>query len=285
MRTIFIAVTALILLPAALVEVDAQAPLRVVSFNIRYGTANDGDHVWPNRRQHVITTIRDHSPHLLGLQEVLAFQFKEIGAALPRYHAIGVGRDDGVEKGEYAAILVDTARFDIQKYGQFWFSDTPHVPGSKHWGNNITRLCTWVRVIDRATGDSISVFNVHWDHESQPSRMKSADLILSKIPSIAGNDAVILMGDFNAGLTNSAIRKLVSDTAVRLRETSQVIDPRASQEGTFHGFRGVTNGERIDAIFTSPGIEVVSFHTDTRKFGDLWPSDHFPVMALLRVLR
>jgi len=95
------------------VAVAAQAPVRLLTFNIRYGTANDGAHSWANRRAAVVGTIADHAPHLLGAQEALRFQLEEIAAALPRYRVIGVGRDDGVTSGEYSAILVDTMRFSM----------------------------------------------------------------------------------------------------------------------------------------------------------------------------
>ena len=97
----------------------AQEPVTVVSFNIRYGTAQDGDHAWPNRRELVTAVIRDHAPQLVGIQEALRFQLDEIGAALPRYREVGVGRSDGKTAGEYAAILVDTTRFTIIGEGTF----------------------------------------------------------------------------------------------------------------------------------------------------------------------
>ena len=106
---------ALLLLAAA--PLPAQAPVRALSFNIRYGTAADGDHAWPNRRGHVVTLIRDHAPHLIGFQEALRFQLDELEQRLHRYQEIGVGRDDGKTAGEYAAIWVDTLRFGVVTSG------------------------------------------------------------------------------------------------------------------------------------------------------------------------
>lgn len=280
MRPIFLVMfAAAYLTPLSL---GAQADLRVMSFNIRYGTARDGEHVWPNRRAHVVTTIRDHAPHVLGLQEALRFQLDELGAALLRYREIGVGRDDGQTRGEYAAIFVDTARFAIIDDGTFWFSDTPDVPGSKHWGNQITRICTWVRLADRATGDTIRMYNLHWDHESQPSRERSAALLLERIASGPQGERVIVTGDFNADESNPAFQSLLADSRVRLRDTFRQLHPTATNAGTFHGFRGDSTGGKIDAILVGPRWNVIEAGIDRRQFGALWASDHFAVWATLR---
>ncbi len=207
----------------------AQVPVRLMSFNIRYGTANDGDNAWAHRRELTLATIADHAPHLLGLQEALHSQMQEIEQLLPRHQMIGVGRDDGVTRGEYAAIMVDTARFRIESNGTFWLSDTPTVPGSMHWGNRITRITTWVRVIDRYNGTAIRVYNLHWDHESQSSRERSAALLAERIRNAPEpGDRVIVMGDFNSDETNPAYlalrltRLAVEDIGLAEAEALQV---------------------------------------------------------------
>lgn len=263
----------------------AQEPVDVMSFNIRYGTADDGDHSWQNRRDHVASTILDHAPHLLGLQEALRSQLDELRVVLPGYAEIGVGRDDGQTLGEYAAIMVDTARFTIIDHGTFWLSDTPEVPGSMHWGNRITRIATWARLADRRTRDTVRIYNVHFDHESQPSRERAARLLLDRMSSDASvTDRLILVGDFNSGEDNSAFRLLLGDTRVPLIDTFRVMHPNATAVGTFNAFRGDTTGEKIDAILTGPGWKVLAADIDRRRFGALWPSDHFPVWARLAPL-
>lgn len=260
----------------------AQAPLRVMSFNIRYGTANDGAHAWPNRRAAVLATIADHAPHLLGVQEALRFQLDEIGTGLRRYREVGVGRDDGQQAGEYSAILVDTSRFTVLGSGTFWLSDTPTVPGSMHWGNRITRITTWVRLADRATGDTVRVYNAHWDHESQPSRERSAALMLSRIGADESpSDGVIVMGDFNSGPSNPAFQALVTDDRTRLRDAHLDVAPYARWGGTFNGFRGDRSGEKIDAILVGREWRAIDAGVDRRRWESLWASDHFAVWALL----
>jgi endonuclease/exonuclease/phosphatase family metal-dependent hydrolase len=261
----------------------AQAPVRVLTFNIRYGTANDGAHRWPNRSTHVMTTIRDHAPHLLGIQEALRFQLDEIARAVPGYRELGVGRDDGKTAGEYAALLVDTARFGIVASGYFWYSDTPDVPGSKSWGNNVTRICTWARLVDRATGDTIRVYNSHWDHESQPSREKSAALLKQHVNADASPaDRVIVMADFNSGETNPAFGILTDEAPLRLHDTYRDVHPNERIVGTFHAFKGDSTADKIDAILVSRGWMTVDAGIDRRRFGELWASDHFAVSAIIR---
>lgn len=261
----------------------AQAPVRVVSFNIRYGTADDGDHVWANRRAHVVTTIHDHAPHILGLQEALRFQLDELEAALPGYREVGVGRDDGRAAGEYSPLLVDTARFAIVEEGTFWFSDSPEVAGSASWGNTIPRICSWARLSDRATGDTLRAYNVHWDHVSQPSRAKSAALLLQRIVAHPGkSDAILVLGDFNSDEGNPAYRALVGDARVGLRDTFRALHPRASAVGTFHAFKGDSSGGKIDFVLVGPGWRVLDASIDHRRFVARWASDHFAVSATIR---
>lgn len=273
----------LLLLLLAVAPLAAQSPVRLLSFNIRYGTASDGDHVWPNRRGHVVATIRDHAPHLLGVQEALRFQLDELGASLPGYRELGVGRDDGLTAGEYSAILVDTTRFAVVTHGTFWYSDTPTVPGSMHWGNRITRIATWARLADRVTGDTVRLYNTHWDHESQPSRERSAALLLERIATDASpGDGILVMGDFNADEANPAYGALISSTRAPLREAFRVRHPTATVVGTFNSFRGDSTGGMIDHILAGPTWTVHDAGIDRRQFGSLWASDHFAVWATVQ---
>ena len=146
-----------------------------MTFNIRYGTANDGDNNWANRKEMACDVLRRHNPDIVGLQEALRSQIDDIRAALPQYAEIGCGRDDGKTKGEYSAILYRKDRLDVNDCGTFWLSDTPEVPGSTTWGNKITRICTWGRFIPKDPGRPFYMFNTHFDHITQYSRDTSRD--------------------------------------------------------------------------------------------------------------
>jgi endonuclease/exonuclease/phosphatase family metal-dependent hydrolase len=261
-------------------------PVAVMSFNIRYGTADDGEDSWAYRRDLVVEVIREQAPDVLGIQEALRFQLDEIADALPEYAQIGVGRDDGGTAGEYAAILFRSARFEVAEQGTFWFSDTPAEPGSMGWGARLPRICTWVRLLDRASGRGLYVYNVHWDHESQSSRERSAELLVDRIRQRSSPAPVVVMGDFNAGEDNPAMLLLTgragSGSYRGIRDSFRVVHPDATEVGTFHGFDGLTSGAKIDGILVSDGWEVESAAIIRTSRGGRYPSDHFPVVSTLR---
>ena len=265
--------------PSALRE-----PLTVMSFNVRYGTAKDGENEWPLRKAMLFDLLREQDADLIGLQEALAFQIDEILAALPRYAVVGVGRDDGGQKGEFSAILFRRERFRVAEAGTFWFSDTPSVVASKSWGNAITRICTWARFVD-ADGRGFYHYNVHLDHQSQPSRERSTVLLRGRIDTRAAlADPVIVTGDFNVGEANPALATLTGGAGAPFLDTFRVLYPEAADAGTFSGFKFGNNGpDKIDYVLVQPGAEVthasiVRFSRDQR-----YPSDHFPVVARVRL--
>jgi endonuclease/exonuclease/phosphatase family metal-dependent hydrolase len=264
--------------------------LAVMTFNIRYGTANDGDNRWANRRDFLFDLIRNADSDVIGLQEALDMQLREIVKALPDYAVIGVGRDDGKTKGEYAAILFRRDRLRVSDSGTFWFSDTPTVVASKSWGNNITRICTWARFVDR-DGRAFWHYNVHLDHESQPSRERSAALLAQRIAERpVPSEPVVVTGDFNAGEDNAALPILLGPRpggqGPLLVDTFRVRYPNEKVVGTFSGFvPNEINGPKIDYILVLPGTEVLgaSILRDSRD--GRYASDHFPVTARVRLVQ
>lgn len=273
--------------------------LRVMSFNIRYGTAPDGSNAWSLRRPLALRVIRDFSPAVLGLQEALRSQLDDIAHALPWFGEVGVGRNDGVGAGEYAAILYDRQRLTLLAQGWFWLSDTPEVPASMTWGNRYPRIVTWARLADRVTGEAFIAFNTHWDHESQAARENSAHLLVQRIDARpVPEDPVLLLGDLNCADDNPAFATL---TAGQFSESFRAIHPSASAgTGTFHGFRGNRDGAKIDFVLVSPllmpagspsdrdatqgkGWQVLEADIVRTNEGRRYPSDHFPVTATLLI--
>ena len=269
--------------------------VRVMSFNIRYGSASDGENQWKNRREMVFEVIRDQHSDVVGLQEALRFQIDEIRKAVPAYGEIGVAREDGRIDGEYSAILYRTDRFGIAEAGTFWLSDTPDVAGSNHWGNACVRICTWARLIENKSGKAFYVFNTHLDHRSQPSREKSAVLLAQRIRSRNHKDPVVLTGDFNAGENNPVIMYLKGETAVEgpdgrkakidvpMVDTFRVLNPNAEDVRTGHAFKGTRRGHKIDYVLTPPGAEVLEALILYDNVDGRYPSDHYPVLARLRL--
>ena len=170
--------------------------VRAMTFNIRFGTAPDGENSWPQRKDLAFDVLRDYKPEILGMQEALREQLDEILEEFPHYASVGVGREaDGA--GEYSPLVYDRRRFDVLQAETFWLSDTPDIRASKTWGNEITRICTLARLLDRTNNRVLRVYNTHWDHISQPSRLKSGALIAKKMQEHANAEPLIVMGDFN----------------------------------------------------------------------------------------
>ena len=176
-------------------------------------------------------------------------------------------------------VLWRMERYELLADGNFWFSDTPGVPGSRTWGNTVTRICTWVRLRDRSSGRTVSAFNVHLDHESQPSRERSAAMLLARIALRGNDDPVLVTGDFNAGEANPAVAAM----RTRFRDSYRTVHPSDSIAGTFHAFRGDSAGEKIDYVFVSPEWTVLGAAILRTSVAGRYPSDHFPVIARLRL--
>ena len=267
--------------------------LRIMTFNIRYGSANDGDDSWDKRKDMVCDVLRRHDPDIVGLQEALRFQIDYIRAELPEYEEIGVGRDDGKIKGEYSVILYRKDRLDVNESGTFWLSDTPNIPGSTSWGNQITRICTWGRFALKESGKAFYLFNTHLDHQSQPSREKSVILLDERIATRKHPDPVIITGDFNAGEDNAAVRYLKREmplpvgttvpggSAMVFVDTFRLLHPDMKDVGTFNAFKGDRSGGKIDYIFVQPGRMVLDAAILYDSKDGRYPSDHFPVIARL----
>ncbi len=260
---------------------DAVAPpLRVMSYNIRYGTAPDGNNHWDRRKDLCTSRAVVFDPDLLGLQEALDFQNDHFQTALGKdYGRIGVGREDGKAKGEFSTIFFRTSRLEPVASGTFWLSETPDVPGSKSWDSALPRIATWARLRDlRAGGRELLFVNTHFDHKGVKARVESAKLLRAFIDKEGRGGPVVVTGDFNSAPASEAHRILTGGT---LTDAWPSLHPEPA-EGSAHGFTGKAAGvPRIDWILGSAAFEAKEASIDRFHKGDLYPSDHFPVSALL----
>jgi len=268
---------------------EGADPVRVMSFNIRYGTANDGVNHWNQRREFLRDTVRAFDPDLLGTQETLGFQRDWLSEQLPGYGVLGVGRDDGKEAGEMMALYYREARFEKLAGGHFWLSETPDKVGSKSWDSSLPRMVTWVRLKDRQSPQArpILFFNTHFDHRGTEARARSAALIRRQLLTLGKNDSLIVTGDFNDGDGGEPHRQLFADlegTSSPVVDTWRIRNPQVGQnEGTFTEFlEKNTGGPRIDWIAASRDWQVESASIDRTARDGRTPSDHFPVTATLQ---
>lgn len=251
----------------------AEAPLRVMTFNVRV-PVDTGMNAWASRRDLMVKVIEAAHPDVLGTQELTEEQGEYLAAHLPGYAWFGQGRDGGT-KGEHMGVFYRTDRLKLERSGDFWLSDTPDVPGSKTWGQPYPRMVTWARFYLRDGGGSFDYFNTHFPYrlEDVRARMLSADEILQRIGKLPPGTRVILTGDFNSAPDTPVHAKLIRN----LHDAWMTAASRTGPAKTFHNFTGKPD-RRIDWIL-SRGFKAIAVHTVTSHEGERYPSDHFPVVA------
>jgi endonuclease/exonuclease/phosphatase family metal-dependent hydrolase len=257
--------------------------IKAMTFNIRVDTFLDGLNSWSTRKGLVFETLANNAADVVGLQEALDHQVRQIQQALPQYDHYAAGRNDGKSKGESCAIFYRKDRFTINDFGTFWFSDTPERSGSKDWGNLWPRICSWVHLTDNETNTGFYVYNVHLDVLSQNSRKKSVELLAKRISERNEHDPFIVMGDFNMDIDNPAMDFLEnadSETQYpKMLSVWQSLYPDRPSRGTRNNFLGRPIGPKIDHILISANAQALDIEIDQRSINGRYPSDHFPVIA------
>ncbi len=251
-----------------------------MTFNIRYDEPRDGVNAWPNRKQKVADVIRFHKADLIGVQEALSTQLRDLEKLLPEFAWCGVGRTDGKESGEYSAILYRKSRFQLIQTDTFWLNETGQV-GVKGWDAALPRIVTWAKFKDRVTGKTLVHFNTHFDHVGEKARAESSSLILKKAGEIHGKGPFVVTGDFNVTESSGAYKTIMAGTP-----TVKMLDGRyASVNGHFGGdstwtaFKEIEPGRRIDYVFVREGVKVLEHGILADRWNGLWASDHLPVLA------
>jgi endonuclease/exonuclease/phosphatase family metal-dependent hydrolase len=280
-------VLAVLVLPAGRSAAAEKALLRVMTFNLRYATAADGANSWKHRKEILLETIRQFGPHLLGTQEMLALQGDYLTENLPGYKLVGVGRDDGQRQGEFSAILFQQERFELVDSGTFWLSETPDKVGSKSWDSSLPRIATWVRLRDRNNeGREMCYLNTHWDHRGNQARVESGKIIRGWLAQHAAQVPAVVTGDLNVTDDHPGYRALVAADGPPplLHDVFRQAHPAAGpDEATFHNFAGSRKGRRIDFILATPELMAVDAAIDHTNRDGRYPSDHYPVTAVLRM--
>ena len=268
-----------------------------MSFNIR--NDNDGDkglNSWKVRKDKVASVIRFHHTDIVGLQEVLKDQLEYLDSHLSEYDFIGVGRDDGEDAGEFVPIFYRKDRITLEDWGAFWLSETPEVKGSMGWDAACVRVTTWGKFKDRRTNQIFFFFNTHFDHMGQVAMEKSAYLLLDKVEEIAADLPAIIVGDFNNTPDSKAYRILTNSHGNALKDSKLVSkNGHYGCEFSFHGFdalellkrvqRGSIDSvsQLIDFIFIKNEIDVINHAILADNWDGVFPSDHMPVVADLKV--
>lgn len=261
----------------------AAEPMRVMSFNVRFSAGKDGENAWPKRTELFFATITAYGPDLIGFQEVLADQHDALTARMPDYAFSGVARNDGKRQGEWSNIGYRKTRFTLRDSGTFWLSETPEIPGSKSWDAALTRICSWVRLREIATGKEFVYANTHFDHVGKIARQEASKVISQRVSTLATGVPALLTGDLNINEDNPAYAVFVQPTtpgAIRWIDAFRAVHPmRGPAEASFNGFKGTTKGSRIDFIFHTAEFVATEAAIDRTSKDGRYPSDHYPVTA------
>lgn len=289
LRVVLISCLGLVLLSCSHLN-HSEKKIRVMTFNIRVNVPSDSLNAWPYRKEIAASMIRFHHADIIGIQEALYDQVKDLAERLPDYDWFGVGRDDGNKEGEFMAIFYLKRRFIVTNNSTFWLSENPGIPG-KGWDAACNRIVTWGKFKDNNTAKTFFHFNTHFDHVGEIAREESAKLLLKYIKDIADDSDAIITGDFNS-TPNSTIYKILTHNSeeepeLRLIDTRMIsINPHHGPSSTFTGFKLsklMEKGQPIDYIFITNNIKIFNHGTLSDTFDGLFPSDHMPVLAEIAI--
>ena len=269
----------------------------MATYNIRNDNQSDfnNGNGWVTRRDYVCQLILFHGFDIFGTQEGKYNQLEDMKERLPGYDYIGVGRDDGKQGGEYAAIFYRTDMFEVLDHGDFWLSpitDRPNVG----WDAALPRICTWGKFRMKDSGFTFIYYNLHMDHIGVQARSESAKLILKRVTENPEKLPAMLSGDFNIDQNNESF-KLIDNSGI-MSDSYRIADYKYITNGTYNAFSPAspTQADRIDHIFLTKDFHVnkygvltdVYYSESTDAEGNKTqiarcPSDHFPVMITVDV--
>lgn len=254
---------------------NLEEGLKVMSYNIRYGDAEDGTNSWRFRFPATLEMLMDQKPDVFGVQEALEYQILLIEANCRDYKSVGVGRDNGKKKGEYMSVFWNKKTVSMLDWGTFWLSDTPDKP-SIGWDAACFRTATWALMKDKKTGRKFMFVNTHLDHVGKVAQKKGLKLIMEKMNEINPDQyPMILTGDFNVTPEDTVLDEL--DTKMTSARNAAA---KTDDKGTYNNWGKASLV--IDYIYYSSFEKCAEFQTVTKKYADRkFVSDHFPVTAVL----
>ena len=264
--------------------------IKIASFNLRHDSffgARSRSRCWESRRELITRMIRDSGAAIVGVQEMMPSMKADILARLREYRIFGSGRTKKL-LSEHSAILVRSEKAKARFSDTFWLSKHPEKCGSRAYFSAFPRICTVCEVYVEEWGRTVRVFNTHFDHICAPARTLSVRIILDYMHRLNKKEKLptILMGDMNAHPGSKPIRILSENRHPYpdVHLTNIFASPRAAEaKNTYHGFKGKWKGSPIDYIFVSEEFEVDQAYVDTSSENGQYPSDHYPLMAVLRL--
>ena len=249
--------------------------LKIITSNIRFSNPNDGIHDWPNRLPLLTSIYQNFGPDILATQEGRQIQLKELDEKLPHLELIDSHRT-WIDERMYPCLFVNSQTISVERSGDIWLSQTPDIPGSKSFDSAFPRLCTWAEVTMKATNMKLMIVNTHLDHILSSTRSNQVQVLIDQIKKIS-NRPLMIVGDFNESPLTEIKKNLIN--AFGLKDPWD--EKNYPEETSHHSFNGVeaTNGDRIDWILMPENFECESLLMDKRSFENIYPSDHYPMLA------
>ena len=265
---------------------------RVMSANIRItgleadaGTVNE----WDSRKEYMIDVIRSYSPDVVMMQEVIYDSYAYCKEQLSDYFAFGF---EGPEMDPFTegyhfigknVIFFSRERYEFISAGCYWLSEDPVIGGSISWETNRARHANWVRVLDRKTGKQMRLIDIHLDHKSQEAKVNQAKLIVHEAAQYGEGFPQIICADFNSHKDSEQVQHFVANGWT---DCYDQLNGGVEFGRTAHGFMGFDYpkpGARIDYILTKGAAKAVSCQVLTDHCGDMYPSDHFFMLAEIEI--
>lgn len=248
--------------------------LVIMSFNIRCTSKLDkGIRNYKVRMPYIRKVLEKENPDVIGFQEVKVKQYKYLLKILKKYDYEYRKRDD-TKEGESNPIFFKKNRFTCNVKETFWLSDTPQVM-SNTFGGKCFRVCCYVKLKDKESGRELYVFNTHLDHRSPEARIKGIKLIKKIIKRLKLDVPYLIIGDMNDFYKSAPINELFAD----LKDASKF--NKKDKEITFHDYG--RQRQKIDYIAISKGTKQLDYKVITTKFGDIYPSDHYPIEVTIKI--
>lgn len=251
--------------------------LKVMSYNIRLGVANDGTNSWQFRAPATPAMLEAQKPDVFGVQEAYDFQIAFMEEFCRNYESVGVGRENGKKEGEHMSIFWNKKTVSLLKWGTFWLSETPEEP-SMGWDAACKRTATWALMKDKKTGRKFYFVNTHLDHVGKQAQKNGLKLIVDRIATINPQGyPMVLTGDFNIRPDNPALADLD-----KIMQSARKIAPKTDNRNTFNGWSVKKTAEVIDYIYVSGFSACNEYRTVTDKYLERpFVSDHYPIVARL----
>ena len=259
------------------IQVENNGQIKMMSYNLRCISPTDwGKKAWFYRADLVVDDIENEKPGIIGFQESTKWHYKYLVDTLKGYDSVIEYRDEAFNS-EGCPIFYNTSLYELVDKGSFWLSETPEVM-SKSWGAQYNRVCSYVILTDKASGEDFVVFNTHLSHVSDEARINGIKVVLDKIAEFGSLPSVI-MGDFNA-LEGSVTYNSVTENFLDAKKVAE----KTSDSHTYQNWGNPEKFQRIDYFMVSKtGFKINSYDVLSGVHDGVYSSDHCPIVLEVEI--